>query len=79
MFTFIWLSYCRKGLSLQAVSDTVVEELRMLLQLHPMVILTTKTVNLQGRCLKQEIKRLVAERNDLEVVFAVFFTRQLSI
>ncbi|KAL1821599.1 hypothetical protein ACET3Z_016468 [Daucus carota] len=46
----------RKGLSLQAVSDTVVEELRKLLQLHPMVILTTKTVNLQGRCLKHEIK-----------------------
>lgn len=45
----------RKGLSLQAVSEIVVEELRKLLQLHPMLILTTKTVNLQDRFFKHEI------------------------
>uniref|UniRef100_A0A165Z3I8 RecA family profile 1 domain-containing protein n=1 Tax=Daucus carota subsp. sativus TaxID=79200 RepID=A0A165Z3I8_DAUCS len=59
----------RKGLSLQAVSDTVVEELRKLLQLHPMVILTTKTVNLQGRCLKHEIKSVPRNMSSRDATF----------
>ncbi|XP_074370271.1 DNA repair protein XRCC2 homolog isoform X2 [Apium graveolens] len=46
----------RKGLSLQAVSEIVVEEIRKLLKLHRVLILTTKTVNLQDRFLTHEIK-----------------------
>lgn len=51
---------CRRGLSLQTVSDTVVQEVRKLLLVHPMLVLATKAANLGDKYLKNEVKRLVA-------------------
>lgn len=47
----------RRGLSLQTVSDTVVQEIQKLLLVHPMLVLATKAANLGDKYLKNEVKR----------------------
>ncbi|XP_062077559.1 DNA repair protein XRCC2 homolog [Humulus lupulus] len=47
--SFTQSSTHRKSLSLQNVSETVVQEMRKLLRMHPMLVIATKTISLGDR------------------------------
>lgn len=47
----------RKSLSLQSVSDIAVQEIQKILVVHPMLVLTTKTANLQDKFTSREVIR----------------------
>ncbi|KAF4357251.1 hypothetical protein G4B88_012618 [Cannabis sativa] len=49
----------RKSLSLQSVSETVVQEMKRLLLMHPMLVIATKTVSLGDRY-ANEVQRLLS-------------------
>lgn len=60
----------RKGLSLQNVSETVVQEIKKLLLVHPMLVIVTKATILGDRCATNEVKWLVNVRPKI-LMFAV--------
>ena len=66
---------CRKSLSLQSVSEAVVQEIRKLLIVHPMLVLASKTAHLADKNSTNEVKRLVARITDLFVSFAPFLVQ----
>nr|GMD77644.1 DNA repair protein XRCC2 homolog isoform X1 [Ipomoea batatas]GMD81832.1 DNA repair protein XRCC2 homolog isoform X1 [Ipomoea batatas] len=47
----------RKSLSLQSVSETVVQEIRKILLVHPMLVLSTKAVSLEDKYASNEVVR----------------------
>lgn len=51
----------RKYLSLQSVAETVVQEIRKLLQVQPMLVLATKTNILGMGAITSDVKRFVHE------------------
>lgn len=55
------LDFCRRYLSLQSVAEAVVQEIRKILQLQPMLVLATKT-NIYGMgAITSDTKRFVHE------------------
>ncbi|XP_019181127.1 PREDICTED: DNA repair protein XRCC2 homolog isoform X2 [Ipomoea nil] len=51
----------RKSLSLQSVSETVVQEIRKILLVHPMLVLSTKAVSLEDKHASNEVVRNVGK------------------
>ncbi|CAH9124186.1 unnamed protein product [Cuscuta epithymum] len=54
----------RKSLSLQGVSEAVVQEIQKILLAHPMLVLSTKTVNLEDKYTSNEVVRNVERWNN---------------
>lgn len=46
----------RKSLSLQSVSESVVQEIQKILLVHPMLVLTTKAASLQDKYTTREVR-----------------------
>lgn len=57
IYRFLISLVCRKRLSLQSISETVVEEIRKLLLVHPMLVLATKATILGDTYSTNEVKR----------------------
>nr|GMD79320.1 DNA repair protein XRCC2 homolog isoform X1 [Ipomoea batatas] len=51
----------RKSLSLQSVSETVVQEIRKILLVHPMLVLSTKAISLEDKYASNEVVRNVGK------------------
>lgn len=71
----------RKSLSLQSVFETVVQEMRKLVQLHPMFVIATKATTFGDRNFASEAHRLVPKRPNkfgfswFDIFFALYMKR----